>query len=195
MVMLDTLLKFLSTGLDAVYMNIISPSFIALQRGLEILVLWPLKVLYIPPLLQVVLIATIVAMVSITIRRYLDVDEKEQAFRKSFTAKKKQQENLQLISDWKSRERFAKAIDDDIDQDFNTYLAGRFSRYGIVYLLPIFLTLGWLDSTFSHSLLIPFKENSRGLVGITTQLVFLLSYCTVMFIFFRLRKKRTGKAG
>lgn len=186
---METLLHPFLTLLDTLYFGIISPLFLLLSQGLEQVLLGPLRLLQLPVTLQVMCVAVAAAALSLYIRKLIKVEEKEAAFKKQFTAKKRQQDDLHLISDWKSREKFAKAIDDDIDYDFNTYLAGRFARYGITYLLPIFLTLFWLDGIIHETFLIGLPASS-GYPGLSTQFVFLLTYCTALFIYFRLRKKR-----
>jgi Flp pilus assembly protein TadB len=189
---MENLLKPFITLLDTLYFGIISPIFSFLSRGLEFVLLEPLRIIQLPPALQVVVVAFFAAALSISIRKLIKVEEKEATFKAQFTAKKAKQEDLHLISDWKSREKFAKAIDDDIDEDFNTYLAGRFSRYGMAYLLPIFMTLFWLDGIITDTFLIALPE-STGYQGISTQIVFLFAYCTALFIYFKRRKKRLKK--
>ena len=140
-------------------------------------------------------IAILAGLLSMTIRRLLRVEQKEAAFKAVFTRKKEAQEDLKLISDWKSRETFAKTIDNDIDQDFNSYLAERFARHGMVYLLPIFLSLFWLEnSSLPSEILLYLPENRFGIQGIYPQFVFLLTYCLTLFIFFRLRRKKQTSA-
>lgn len=195
---MGNLLEYFSDFLDIIFFNVIVPLFILLARGLELVLLNPLQMLHLPPALQVVWIAIVTAFLSIWLRRVFKVEKEEHAFKQKFQEKKKQQDHLHLISDWKSREKFAKAIDDDIDEDFNTYLAGRFVRYGLVYLLPIFLTLYWLESTAGYTIVAVIPENVLGLAGISSFAVFLVSYCITLFVFFavqRKQKKRKPAAG
>lgn len=190
---MENLLKPFTTLLDSIYFGIISPVFSFLSGGLELILLEPLRMLQLPVALQVVWVSIFAAALSIYVRKLIKVEEKEAAFKAQFTAKRSKHEDLKLISDWKSREKFAKAIDDDIDEDFNTYLAGRFSRYGMAYLLPIFMTLFWLDGIITDTFIIALPE-STGYQGISTQIVFLSAYCTALFIYFRRRKNRLKKA-
>ncbi len=177
--------------MDLLYFEIISPAFRFVAHGLDTLLIQPMQFLQIPPVLQVMFIALLSAMLSMAIRHLLRVEEKEAAFKAKFTKKKNAQDDLKLISDWKSRETFAKTIDDDIDQDFNSYLAERFARHGLVYLLPIFLSLFWLENALeSTGILFPLPENRFGLQGVYPQFIFLLTYCLGLFTFFRLRKKK-----
>ena len=182
--------KTISQLLDALFFNVISPVFILLSQGVELLLLRPLQFLQVPEALQVYWVGIVAAVLSLFLRKVMRVEEKDAAFRADFLAKKSQQEDLHLISDWKSREKFAKAIDDDIDNDFNTYLAGRFARYGVVYLLPIFLTLYWLQNVFAGiRFLVVLPGEPLGLQGLSANLIFLFSYCVSLFTYFKLLKK------
>lgn len=181
-------MEFFSNFLDLLFYQLIAPLFILLGRGLEFCLLKPMNLLGIPFGLELVLIAVLTALLSILLRKLLKVEMKEKAFRDQFLSKKKQQENLHLISDWKSREKMARAVDDDIDQDFNSYLAGRFARYGIAYLLPIFLTLYWLTNTSGYSDKVPYGGQE-----IPSMVVYLVTFCLTMFIYFRLRKRAQAR--
>lgn len=192
---MEQIIKTISTLLDLLYFEVVGPAFLLFARGLDMLLIQPLQFLHVPPFLQVMVIALTTVLVSISLRRLLKVDEKDAAFKAVFTARKAGQDDLCLISDWKSRETFAKAIDDEIDKDFNVYLAERFARHGMVYLLPIFLSLFWLEQVMENNLLWPLPANSYNIPGISIQLVFLLTYCFVLLIYFRItRKRRLSKA-
>lgn len=193
---MELIIKTISELLDSLYFEIISPVFAALGRVLDLLLIQPLQFLQIPPVLQVICIATLTALLSLGLRRLVKVEEKDAAFKAAFARKKAAQDDLKLISDWKSRETFAKTIDQDIDQDFNSYLAGRFAGHGIVYLLPIFLSLFWLEnSSLPSGILFYLPENRFGIEGIYPQFVFLLTYCSVLFTFFRRRRKKLSASG
>jgi len=187
----EQFLKTISTILDFLYLEVISPVFLLIAQGLDLLIIQPLQLLQIPAALQVMVIAMLTGALSMGIRQLLKVEEKERVFKESFTRKKEAQDDLRLISDWKSRETYAKTIDDDIDQDFNSYLAERFARHGMVYLLPIFLSLFWLENAIEPSgILFYLPENSYGIQGIYQQFVFLLTYCIFLVCYFRLRRKK-----
>lgn len=190
---MENLLKPLVSLLDALYFGIISPVVSTLGQALELLLIRPFELMQLPAAFQVMFIAICTAALSLYIRKLLDVEEKEEAFKKAFNLKKKQQEDLRLIPDWKSRETFAKSIDDDIDQDFNAYLAGRFSRYGLTYLLPIFFSLFWLDGVIDQRYLIALPQNSQGYIGLSTQVIFLTTYGVALFIAFKVKKRRKRK--
>jgi len=188
------LLKIISSALDFLYFELISPGFVIVAKGLDMLVIQPLQFLQIPPVLQIMFVAFLTGMLSMAIRRLVRVEEKEAAFKKTFTQKKDAQDDLKLISDWKSRETFAKTIDNDIDNDFNGYLAERFARHGMVYLLPIFLSLFWLENVLGSTILFSLPENRFGIQGIYPQFVFLLTYCLVLVIFFSVRRRKRKAA-
>ena len=192
---MEYVLKTFTNMVDFLYFELISPAFAFIAKGLDMLLIQPLQFLQMPTVLQIMIIAMFTGMLSMTIRRLLRVEQKEAAFKAVFTRKKEAQEDLKLISDWKSRETFAKSIDNDIDQDFNSYLAERFARHGMVYLLPIFLSLFWLEnSSLPSEILLYLPENRFGIQGIYPQFVFLLTYCLTLFIFFRLRRKKQTSA-
>ena len=188
---MEQLFKTISSLLDSLYFEVISPAFVLVAKGLDMLFIQPLQFLQVPPVLQIMFVAFLTGMLSMIIRHLIGVEKKEAAFKTIFTAKKDAQDDLKLISDWKSRETFAKTIDDDIDQDFNSYLAERFARHGLVYLLPIFLSLFWLENALESSgILFSLPKNRFGIEGIYPQFVFLLTYCLVLFTYFRLRRKK-----
>ena len=192
---MDSLLAPLSALFDGIFFTIITPLFTLLGTGLELLLLTPMRMLGLPPVAQVCLVALLTGSLSLGLRRLLKVEEKEQAFRKLFLAKKAQQEDLHLISDWKSREKFAKAIDDDIDEDFNTYLAGRFARYGLVYLLPMFLVLFWLEQFAGYASPLSLPMEPFGLATMPVLPVFLVAYILTLFGWFRLQKRGKRQPG
>lgn len=187
---MERLLTAISSVLDFVYLELISPGFVFVAWGLDILLIQPLQFLQVPTALQIMVVAFLTAKLSMVIRRFLRVEEKEAAFKKTFTAKKDAQDDLKLISDWKSRETFAKTIDNDIDHDFNSYLAERFARHGMVYLLPIFLSLFWLENVLDPGILFYLPDNRLGIQGIYPQFVFLLTYCFVLITYFKIRRKK-----
>jgi membrane protein implicated in regulation of membrane protease activity len=188
---MEQMLKAITHLLDFLYFEVISPVFIALAQGLEAILIQPLQLLQVPAALQVAFIALLTGGLSMILRRILKVEEKELIFKNNFKSKKEAQDDLKLISDWKSRETFAKTIDDDIDGDFNTYIAERFARHGMVYLLPVFLSLFWLENAIEPSgILFYLPPNRFGIEGIYQQFVFLLTYCLFLVTFFRVRRRK-----
>jgi len=187
---MENILTFFSSLLDTIFYSVISPLGNMLGYILTLALLRPMQLLQLPPALQVACIAVLTAMVSLVLRKLLKTEEKEQEFRVRFLAQKKEQEELHRISDWKSREKLAKVMDDDIDEDFNSYLAGRFARYGITYLLPMFLVLYWLQSSTGYTIVLHLPGNPLGLTSIPLLVVFLVCYGATLFVSFRLRKNK-----
>jgi len=188
---MEHLLQTISTLLDLLYSEAVGPFFTLIDRSLDVLIIRPLQILQMPPVLQVMVIAVLTGMFSVAMRRCMGSEEKDAVFREKFVLRKQSQNDLKVISDWKSRETFAKVIDDEIDRDFNTYLSERFARHGLVYLLPIFLCLFWLEHAIKPSgILIALPQNRFGIQGIYMPFVFLLTYCTFILIFFLLRRKK-----
>ncbi len=88
--------------------------------------------------------------------------------------------------------------DDELNDDFNTYLANHYARYVTVYLLPVFLVLAWLNTVFSDSVLqkvvgipyaIPVPKNHFLIQGLSVTAVFLLSYLLSLMAGFFLKRK------
>ncbi len=186
--------------LDAIYFHVIAPFFGISSRGLEFLILKPLNFLGFPPFLQVAVIGLMVGSVSVYTKRLLRVEEKEEAFRKAFAAKKAEQENFKLLDDWKAKKLLYETSDQELDEMYNTYISQRFAWFGMVYLLPIFLSLYWLDNEFSAERLIdlhgspfvmPLPDNPLGLPGLSVPLVFLIFYLFPVLLFKRLFRRHT----
>lgn len=186
---MERLLQTLLSFIDQVYFSMVDPCFRFIGQGLESILLKPLDLLHVPLFLQVVLVAGLTASGSFFIRRSLKVSEKELDFKKSFTAKKEKQQNIDLLGDWKTRDAFYRATDHELDDDFNIYLAQRFAHHTMVYLLPIFLVLFWLDNVLPVSELVrrngmPFlvslPGNSYEVQGLPVTFVFLAAYVAIL---------------
>ncbi len=198
---MDKLWQIIQNLLDAIYYHVVAPVFGISAKGLDILILKPLYLLGVPPFLQIALIALLTGLLSVFLKRLLHVDEKEKAFRKAFAAKKAEQENFKLIEDWKAKKLLYETSDSELDEMYNTYISQRFAWFGIVYMLPIFLCLYWLDTRFSADMLIdlhgspyvlPLPENPLGLPGLSTPLVFFVFYIFAIFSFGRLMPRFRG---
>ncbi len=191
-------MEMLNRLLDLLYFGVITPLFRAVGWVLSLVFIRPLAWLHTPIWLHVALLGTITAVFSLQIRRLLRVDEKVARFNAVFAEKRRRQQNLQFIPDKYSREALYRVTDDELNNDFNTYLAKHYARYVTVYLLPVFLTLAWLNTVFSHSFLmhiggIPYvigvPENRFGIQGLTVTAVFLLSYILSLMAGFFLQRK------
>ncbi len=186
---MDFLFHYITAFLDMIFYGVIVPLFAMIAGLLEVVILKPMQLAQLHPVVQVVCVALFTACLSFFVRKLLKAEQKERAFTETFEEKKRQQENLVLITDWKSRDRLTRAMDEDLDEDFNTYLAGRFVRYGAAYLLPLFLILHWLDVSAGLNGLIKIPENGWNIQVIPVMALFLVSYCTFLVVFFFLQRK------
>ena len=180
--------------------GVLTPLFSSISHFLQVIIITPLEAIGAPLWLQVTLVALMTAGISILIRKLLRVDEKEAAFQKAFMERKKAQELIQQIDDWKKQSVLYDASDKELDEKFNEYLAQRFARYGLTYLMPVFFALFWLDHIPSVVRLkeetgavfvIAFPSAVKGVSGISLPLLFMTVYLLVIFSYFKFRPKRT----
>ncbi len=187
--MIEAIIEALSRFADLLFFKIISPLFASLGQLLDLVILGPMRIVHAPVALQIIVVAVLAALFSLLLRRLVGVEAKEQAFRQTFVAQRAQRDELHQIEDWKIREQLTKTMDNEIDEEFNTYLAGRFARYGMVYLLPLFLLLFWLDNSVGTqiSVTVPglFEEEKQ----LPSLVVFLISYLASLMVFFQIRKR------
>lgn len=192
-----TIIDMALTALDWFFNAIIVPFFVITGQGLEWLLLRPMVLLHVPVFLQTVIIAVMAGAGSMLIRHLIKVEAREKAFQAKFSRKKEQQREIELLTDWKTRDLLYRTMDNDLDEDFNTYLAQRFAIHTAVYLLPIFLTLSWLDNVLSrerlleltgspHVLTLP--GNAYGITGLPVASVFLMGYVATLICFFIISK-------
>ncbi len=194
-------MDLLSTLLDKIFYGLIEPLFSLLGQGLSMVFITPLVALRIPLPLHVALLAVLVALFAFWLRTRLRVDEKVAVFNQAFAAKRERQKDLQLISNKYSRSEMYEATDDELNDDFNTYLAHHYGRYVLIYLLPIFLTMAWLNTTFSDIFLIervgipyvlPVPDNRYGVQGLSVTCIFLVSYIVTLISGFQIKKQWQG---
>ena len=193
-------MESLNRILDWLYYDCIAPLFQLMGRLLSLVLIQPLALLHTPVWLHVIFLAVLTACFSFFLRHLLKVEEKVQRFNALFAKKRERQQDLQLISDKYSREALYKVTDDDLNSDFNTYLAHHYARYVTVYMLPIFLILAWLNTVFTETYLLdvlghPFvlnvPENSFGVTGLSVTFIFLLTYVLSLIVGFQVvRRKR-----
>ncbi len=195
---MDFLLTQINAIFDWIFAGIVVPLFSTASRILELAILRPMDAMHFPFWLEIVVIASLTALLSLFIRRLLKIDEKEAAFQEAFLARKQAQELIKDIDDWKKQAVLYDASDKQLDEEFNTYLAQRFARYGLTYLMPVFLVLFWLDSVRPAWLLeaqtgspfaIDLPPNSFGIPGISIPLLFLTVYLLLIAGYFKFRKK------
>ncbi len=192
---MEKTIELVSSFLDQLYFSFINPFFYFLGQGLEYLIIKPLDFFHFQPVSKIIVVAILTALLSLFLRRLFKVDKKERNFKKIFTEKKKKQQDFSLITDWKSKEAFYRASDNDIDEDFNTYLAGRYASYVAVYMLPIFLAMHWLGIIFNEArFVMDLPANAFGLEGLSISLVFLTTYLTALITFYFVSKIPKNKA-
>lgn len=188
-------METLNKLLDWIYYGLLEPFFVALANGFNFILLKPMEIMHLPVAMQVIIIATLTALLSFKLRRLLHVDSQDNIFRSHFKKKRKQQDNIKYITDWKSRDALYRTMDQELDDDFNTYLAQRYFRYVSTYLLPIFLVLAWLNNFFSGNILnerfgshhiLPLKIAS--IDGLTVTGVFLIAYIVALVAGFQIKK-------
>ncbi len=196
-------METLNRSLDWLYFGVITPFFRGIGWLLSLVFIRPLAWMHTPIWLHVALLGTLTAVFSLQIRRLLGVDEKVAKFNAMFAEKRRRQKNLQFIPDKYSREALYRVTDDELNNDFNTYLANHYARYVTVYLLPVFLILAWLNTVFSDSFLrhvvgIPYAigvpANRFDIQGLTVTAVFLLSYIVSLMVGFFVKRKTTENA-
>ncbi|MBC8316649.1 MAG: hypothetical protein H8E41_02000 [Desulfobulbaceae bacterium] len=182
---MDTLIQQFIFILDWFFESLISPFFTLIGMGLEWIIIKPLMVLHVPVLWQVILVAVATALLSRLLRRWMKVVQRDQLFKEKFTAQRLQQKNIDLLNDWKARDSLYRYTDNEIDEDFNTYLAQRFARHMQVYMIPLFLSQYWLStvfpsekliSQFGSPYLIDLSDKGWAMQGVSITVVFLLAY-------------------
>ena len=89
-------------------------------------------------------------------------------------------EPIGQLDDWKQREVLFRTSDNLIDEEFNTYLAQRFARQMMIYLIPIFMVLFWLSQIFPPSVPLQSRMWILGLNKMPISLIFLPSYAAVL---------------
>ncbi|GEM_PF-733316 len=153
----------------------------------------PLNNWGLPPFFQVILMGLLVAIISLTIKRLLKVHEKEALFLHRIRKKRRIEQYLPALKDWKLKKVLLEANDKDVDELYNTYIAYKFSWFGMVYLLPIFITLFWFDSLMEFSgpvFLLLFPENSFGIPGLSVPATFFIGYISGLLLFSRFFKPK-----
>ncbi len=192
-----TILEKITGGLDWLFAALVFPVFVGIAQGLDVLVLRPLSFLNVPIVLQTIIIAALTGCLSLAIRSLVKVEREEGLFREMFKDKRSKQQNIELISDWKTRDTFYRTTDSDIDDDFNTYLAQRFARHTAAYLLPIFLVLYWLETALPKEKLVqlvggpyalPLPANGYGIEGLSVPFIFLVAYAASLIGLFIARR-------
>jgi len=198
-------MQTLNSILDTVFYNIISPLIIFIRNLLDLAILGTLSSLHILPSGQIVIVAVLTVVFAFFLRWILKVDEKNTKFRKQFLAQKEIRDSLKIVADRKARDAMLQSADQSIDEHFNTYLAQHYFRYVLVYMLPVFLVMAWLNSSFNNTVL-PMADGQTylfllpskplGMHGVSVTLLFLSSYVLFLIIGFQIKnwygKKNTS---
>lgn len=187
-----------NTLADSFCYGVVFPFFSFLVRILNLFFIQPFVAMHCPLWLHLGLLAVLAAILSFYLRKLLKAEEKAKKFNEVFTEKRRRQKNLQLISEKYSRAALYKATDDELNDYFNTYIAYHYARYVIIYLLPVFLIMAWLNTVFSRDVLVglfgtPYvytaPANNFGVKGLSVTGVFLLVYVVSLMAGFYLRPK------
>ncbi len=193
----------LNAILDWLYYDCVDPLFQLVARLLSLILIQPLVALHMPLWLHVIFIAILTACFSFFLRRLLNVEQKVKHFNALFTEKRRRQQDLQLISDKYSREALYRITDDDLNSDFNTYLAHHYARYVTVYMLPLFLVLAWLNTMFTEAVILArtgrafvlnVPANSFGIPGMSVTSIFLFTYVCCLILGFQILRRRSRHA-
>lgn len=191
--MLERFLQLIVDALDWLYGAVLSPLVEAIGHGLGVLLLKPMALLHIPAAGQFTLLAALTAVFSMLLRRALKVDEKEEQFRRRFTELKMGQKPIDQLGDWKARDVLYRSSDKLIDEEYNTYLAQRFARQMLVYLLPVFCMLFWLESVFPETSLPLGGALGGSFPAVPGSLVFLTAYVVSLIALHQVRKRLQAK--
>ena len=179
--------------LDMLYANVIAPFFVLLAHLMTSLFIAPMTAMGLPIALQVPLLAMATALFSLWLRRKMRVAEKLAAFNEAFAAKRARQQDLQLVADKYIRSAMYEASDDDLNDDYNTFLAHHYGRYVLIYLLPIFLVMAWLNQIFTaemlcqtlgHPFVLALPAHFNGVQGLSVTAIFLFCYLLTLIGYF-----------
>ncbi|AGF77199.1 hypothetical protein UWK_00618 [Desulfocapsa sulfexigens DSM 10523] len=191
-------MQVVNTILDFIYYGMLQPLFLGVRDVFDFFFLDSLSALSLPPSGQVVIVAICTVGFAFCLRRWLKVEVREKAFREKFTVQKAERDTIAIIPDPRSRDALYTSADQSIDEDFNTYLAQHYFRYVLIYLLPLFLVMAWLNSSLdehvlpvvsgqAYLFLLPSKP--FGMEGVSVTLLFLLSYIASLIVGFQIKKR------
>ncbi|MCK9175325.1 MAG: hypothetical protein M0O96_08625 [Desulforhopalus sp.] len=188
----------MNTLLDYIFYRGIQPLTLCVRDLFTFIFLDTMSFLGIPYSGQVVIIAVSTVLFAFFLRKWLDVEIKEKIFKKRFAAQKAERDNIAVIPDKNNRDAMFTSADQSIDEDFNTYLAQHYFRYVLIYLLPIFLVMAWLNDTLNenvlpvvsgHPYLFLLPSQPFGMEGVSVTLLFLFSYIISLTAGFQLKKR------
>jgi len=188
--------------LDFIFYKVVYPIFLFIRQLFDVVFLGSMTSLSIPYSYQVVIIAICTVCFAFTLRKWLDVEAKEKVFRTKFVAQKAERDNIAIVENKKSRDLMYTSADQSIDDDFNVYLAQHYFRYVLIYLLPLFLVMAWLNNSLDDRLLTTISGHSYlyltpshpfGMEGVSVTLLYLLSYVISLIVGFQIKKRCFSK--
>ncbi|MFO7885444.1 MAG: hypothetical protein R6U68_11530 [Desulfobacteraceae bacterium] len=183
--------------LDQLLYAVIIPVFDIITTVLNLVLIRPLVFLDVPVWLHTAFLGVLTAFFALGVRSLLRVESRTRRFNEIFSKKRENQKKLQLVRDKYSREAMYRVTDDELNDDFNTFLAHHYVRYTLTYLLPVFLILAWLNSVFSKDYLVEktgtsfalsLPDNRFDLKGLSVTFVFLAAYIIALCLGFYLKK-------
>ena len=191
-------MQIVNSILDAIFYGILQPLFLGAKNLLDFVFLDGLALLSVPQSGQVMVVAVCTVLLAFYVRSVLDVETKDKIFRKKFTAQKAQRDTIGIIPDLKHRDALFTSADQSIDEDFNTYLAQHYFRYVLIYLLPLFLVMAWLNTSLDDRVLpvasgqpylFLLPSHPFGMLGVSVTLLFLVTYIVALIAGFQLKKR------
>ena len=182
---------------DYIFNNMVMPPFSVVSHLLSIITVDPMTRAGIPVALQITAFGALTALCSMLLGRIAGNAKDEAEFQKVFHEKISSQKDMTRLSDWKIKKILMEASDNELDEIFNEYIAGKYVRYATTYLIPITFAEIWLNHVFNASKLmdmngviwvLPLPDNSFGMEGISVSALFLATYLFFLFCFFILRR-------
>ncbi len=183
--------------LDFIFYRVIYPVLLFIRQIFDGIFIGSMSLLSIPYSYQVVIIAICTVCFAFALRKWLDVEAKEKIFRTKFVAQKAKRDDIAIVPDKKDRDAMYTSADQSIDEDFNVYLAQHYFRYVLIYLLPLFLVMAWLNDSLDEQVLITISGHSylfltpshpMGMEGVSVTLLYLLSYVFFLIVGFQVKK-------
>ncbi len=183
--------------LDFIFYRVIYPVLLFIRQIFDGIFIGSMSLLSIPYSYQVVIIAICTVCFAFALRKWLDVEAKEKIFRTKFVAQKAKRDDIAIVPDKKDRDAMYTSADQSIDEDFNVYLAQHYFRYVLIYLLPLFLVMAWLNDSLNEQVLITISGHSylfltpshpMGMEGVSVTLLYLLSYVFFLIVGFQVKK-------
>jgi len=190
-------MELLNSILDFLFYRGIQPLLLFILNAFDFVFLGTLSILCIPYSGQVVIIAIGTVLFAFSLRKWLNVEAKEKVFRKKFVAQKAERDTISIVPDKKNRDAMYTSADQSIDEDFNTYLAQHYFRYVLIYLLPLFLVMAWLNNSLNEKVLTTVSGQSylfllpnhpMGMEGVSVTFLFLISYIIALIIGFQVKR-------